>query len=528
MSPGSRNAPVLYALDNSDVTCHSIVDERSAAFVALGMAKATNQPVILSCTSGTATLNYYPAIAEAFYARVPLIILTADRPAEKIDAWDGQAIRQKGVYSNHIRAEFQTPDSFEDESSFKEIADRVSKCLTSEISGPIHINIPIREPFYSFSTEGLILKNKSAIELPIQQNVNVASIASHLGEDFGLKKVLVFNGMEDGENIVIGSDDGTVMLSDITSNQTSDVHYWDSMLFSAQSKSNGLDFLSVLRPDILITTGTTTISKGLKRFLQHHKPEKHIHLSKYYEVGDMFGTNPQIINPSEIKLVSEREHDIDGERDGAYVNAWLNMTQEFKIRFSQLDWSQYNEFCVTNYVLNNLPKDAVLHLSNSMPVRYVSFLLNSDVSNNVVYSNRGTSGIDGCTSTAVGNALVVKEDVYLITGDVAFFYDINALFNTKLPTNLKIILLNNQSGGIFEMISGPDKMGDSLKLQTTPHGHDAEKMAEHFGLDYFKGCKIGAFAQGFDLLKSSGKTGVLEVQTDPFENKSFFELFKTV
>jgi 2-succinyl-5-enolpyruvyl-6-hydroxy-3-cyclohexene-1-carboxylate synthase len=527
ISPGSRNAPVIYALDHSDKQCHSIIDERSAAFVALGIAKATREPVIISCTSGTAALNYYPAIAEAYYARVPLIILTADRPPEQIDAWDGQAIRQKGVYANHIRAEFQTPDTYEDTSVFRDMATRVQKCLDSEISGPIHINIPIREPFYRFTEEGLTNETKRLKDFT-QKNISVASIAAHLKEDFTLKKVLVFNGMESDENIVVGSDDGTIMLSDITSNQTSDVHYWDAMLFSALSKTNGLDFLSVLRPDVLITTGTTTISKGLKRFLQHHKPKKHIHLTKYFEVGDMFSSNPQLLNPEDVRPVDEADADIDGERDGAYVNAWLNMTQEFKSRFSALDWSKYNEFTVTNYVVNNLPKKASLHISNSMPVRYVSFLLNSDVSNNIVYANRGTSGIDGSTSTAVGNALVTKQDVYLITGDVAFFYDINALFNARLPQNLKIILLNNHSGGIFEMISGPDKMGDSMEYQTTPHAYEADKLAEHFGLGYFKADTIGKFAQGYDMLSGSEGAFILEVQTSKESNRAFFEQFKNV
>jgi len=527
VSPGSRNAPVIYALNASKVTCHSIIDERSAAFVALGMAKELRQPIILSCTSGTAALNYYPAIAEAFYARVPLIILTADRPADKIDAWDGQAIRQKGVYTNHIRAEFQTPEVYDDEAPFLAIAERLIKCLDAEISGPIHINIPIREPFYDFTEDG-ISKNPHLHNEIAQQTINVASIAAHVKQDFLSKKVLVFNGMDDGENIVIASDDGTVMLSDITSNQTSDIHYWDSMLFSAQSKPKGLDFLSVLRPDVLITTGTTTVSKGLKRFLQYHKPELHIHLSRHFEVGDMFDSSPQIINPEEIKRVEETDNDIDGEREGAYVNAWLNMTQEFKSRFSQLDWSLYNEFCVTNYVLNNLPKEAQLHISNSMPVRYVSFLLNSDVSNNSVYCNRGTSGIDGSTSTAVGAALVSRSDVYLVTGDVAFFYDINALFNTKLPQNLKVILLNNHSGGIFEMITGPDKMGDSLSFQTTPHSYTAEKLTSHFGLGYFRAETIGSFAQGLDLLKYSEVPFVLEVITRKDKNRVFLDLFKNL
>ncbi|MFT4597811.1 MAG: 2-succinyl-5-enolpyruvyl-6-hydroxy-3-cyclohexene-1-carboxylate synthase [Bacteroidia bacterium] len=527
ISPGSRNAPVIYALHHSSKSCHSIVDERSAAFVALGMAKHTKQPVILSCTSGTAALNYYPAIAEAFYARVPLIILTADRPPEKIDTWDGQAIRQKGVYKNHILAEFQTPDNYEDTTAFKEIAQRVLKCLDSEIAGPIHINIPIREPFYDFNTEGLeqivneVKKSKTF-------EISAASIAKHTGLDFNLKKVLMFNGMDDGEDIRLASDDNSVILSDLTSNQTSDVHYWDAMLFSAQSKPNGIEFLSVLRPDVLITTGTTAISKGLKRFLQFHKPEHHFHISSYYEVGDMFETKPTIIHPKEIPPVEETENDVDGEREGAYVNAWLNMTREFQDRFSQLEWSTYNEFCVINYVLSKIPKNAILHVSNSMPPRYVSFLLNSDINNITVQCNRGTSGIDGSTSTAVGNAMLAKEDVYLITGDVAFFYDINALYNESLPQNLKIILLNNGAGGIFEMISGPEKMGEALHYQTTPQSRTAENLAEHFGLKYQAADTLGKFAQGIDFLTATEDPMILEVFTSRESNQIFFNQFKNV
>jgi 2-succinyl-5-enolpyruvyl-6-hydroxy-3-cyclohexene-1-carboxylate synthase len=527
ISPGSRNAPVIYALHHSSKSCHSIVDERSAAFVALGMAKHTKQPVILSCTSGTAALNYYPAIAEAFYARVPLIILTADRPPEKIDTWDGQAIRQKGVYKNHILAEFQTPDNYEDTTAFKEIAQRVLKCLDSEIAGPIHINIPIREPFYDFNTEGLeqivneVKKSKTF-------EISASSIAKHTGLDFNLKKVLMFNGMDDGEDIRLASDDNSVILSDLTSNQTSDVHYWDAMLFSAQSKPNGIEFLSVLRPDVLITTGTTAISKGLKRFLQFHKPEHHFHISSYYEVGDMFETKPTIIHPKEIPPVEETENDVDGEREGAYVNAWLNMTREFQDRFSQLEWSTYNEFCVINYVLSKIPKNAILHVSNSMPPRYVSFLLNSDINNITVQCNRGTSGIDGSTSTAVGNAMLAKEDVYLITGDVAFFYDINALYNESLPQNLKIILLNNGAGGIFEMISGPEKMGEALHYQTTPQSRTAENLAEHFGLKYQAADTLGKFAQGIDFLTATEDPMILEVFTSRESNQIFFNQFKNV
>ena len=161
-----------------------------------------------------------------------------------------------------------------------------------------------------------------------------------------------------------------------------------------------------------------------------------------------------------------------------------------------------------------------------MPVRYVSYLLNNELTKTTLYANRGTSGIDGSTSTAVGHALTVSEDVYLITGDIAFFYDINGLFNTALPANLKIIILNNSSGGIFEMIEGPDLLGDALKYQTTPHSYTAENLAKHFKLGYYKGDTLGSFAKGMDKLIQSKTASILEIFTSQESNIEFYSSFK--
>ena len=211
ISPGSRNAPVLFALNHTKKICYSVIDERSAGFIALGMAKHTRQPVILSCTSGTASLNYYPAIAEAYYARVPLIIITADRPIEKIDAWDGQAIRQKNVFRNHIRGEFQTPDSFDDESAFRAIGNQIQKCLESELPGPVHINVPIREPFYDFNKSEDLSKSEVNLYQALELRLNLSSIAAAKNTSFDHKKVLIFNGMDDGERVIINSDDAVIL-----------------------------------------------------------------------------------------------------------------------------------------------------------------------------------------------------------------------------------------------------------------------------------------------------------------------------
>ena len=234
ISPGSRNAPIIYHLSNSHIQCYSVVDERSAGFVALGMAKAKGKPVILNCTSGTAVLNYYPAIAEALYARVPLIVLTADRQPEKIDAWDGQAIRQKGVFANHIRAEFETPATYEVESSFSVIADKVNAYFESQIPGPIHINVPIREPFYA-DLAAIESDQKTTNLTNRKAEISLRLLQEQLGENFQGKNILVFNGMQSGEQVKLNIDClawQTVEISDITSNIPSELVSWDVFLYS--------------------------------------------------------------------------------------------------------------------------------------------------------------------------------------------------------------------------------------------------------------------------------------------------------
>ncbi|NBV56287.1 MAG: 2-succinyl-5-enolpyruvyl-6-hydroxy-3-cyclohexene-1-carboxylic-acid synthase [Bacteroidetes bacterium] len=521
ISPGSRNAPILFALNHLKRNCYSIIDERSAGFMALGMAKHTRQPVILNCTSGTASLNYYPAIAEAFYARVPLIVITADRPPEHIDAWDGQAIRQKNVYRNHIRGEFQTPDSFDDESAFTAIAQQVVKCLQSEIPGPVHINVPIREPFYDMSPSDTSSNTEVNFPLVSKIDFSLSSIAAGANVSFDHKKVLVFNGMDDGEGITITSDKA-VILSDITSSKQSNVSYWDAMLFSSLSKQGGMDALKVLSPDILITTGTTIVSKGLKHLLKIHKPEAHFHITNYDEVGDMFGSQPQLLNPSEIQSsLSDSAISIEG----SYLTAWKNMTELFQSKFSQLDWLGYHEFSIVNFILEKLKSGTILHLSNSMPVRYASFLMNDKRADNTVFANRGTSGIDGCTSTALGNALVTDKNVLLITGDLAFFYDINAFFNQHLPQNLKVIILNNRGGGIFNLIKGPENMGESRKLQSTPHFLNASALCTHFGITHFAAKDIGSFRSCYNQFEAYKGAAVLELTIREEENQKAFDEF---
>jgi 2-succinyl-5-enolpyruvyl-6-hydroxy-3-cyclohexene-1-carboxylate synthase len=526
VSPGSRNAPLIYALNQRQFPLYSIIDERSAGFIALGLAKAQMQPVILNCTSGTAVLNYYPAIAEAYYARVPLIVLTADRPPELIDQWDGQAIRQNGVFANHICREFTTPDTYSDVDSFLKIANQVNAYWESNIPGPIHINIPIREPFYA-SLKAVKQAKSNAVFSARRQRTSLLQLQKHLNQDFAGKKILVFNGMTSGENIELEIDcleEQTVQLSDVTSHQQGELRQWDSILYNAISAN--FSGLEMLQPDILITTGTTTVSKGLKLFLRKHQPKQHFHISHFKHVGKMFGTSPIVVDP-DCCIQLDEPFEVEAKEDTPYKKLWKQLEASANQTIGLLDWKDWNEFTATRNLLEHLLPKTRVHVGNSMPIRYASFC--TDVLNKKdvqVYGNRGTSGIDGCTSTAVGYALASEKQVFLITGDVAFLYDINALLSSSLPGNLKIIVLNNRGGGIFELIPGPEKMGESSKFQTTEHDVDLESLCNGYGIEHLKAKNHRQLKRALYKMQWSDACMVLEVATNRADNRTFFELWK--
>ncbi len=523
VSPGSRNAPIIQSLIDNSYQLHSVVDERSAGFQALGMAKSLRQAVVLCCTSGTAGLNYYPAIAEAYYARIPLIVITADRPAESIDQWDGQAIRQTDVFLSHIRLSLETSEDYTDQESFKKIAEEVNECLANEIRGPIHINVPIKEPFYS---QDRLEKRLSPRTFINNDSILLLDLDDYLPTGLKSKKILVFNGMEDGQLMILQCKDlesyeNLLVLSDITSNQASSVMHWDAMLYTLMR--NSVEEAKQLAPDILITTGTTGVSKGLRQLLKRFKPKHHFHFTRHDEVGDPFNTDPQIIDP--YKPI--RSHTSFLLIDDSYQKEWNKYTNAYIQKMINLDWSSFCEFTASKYVLSKLPLGSILHLANSMSVRLASFLVD-EMESLEIYANRGTSGIDGCTSTALGNAILSGQTVYLMTGDLAFFYDSNAFLRNELPQNLKIIVLNNYGGRIFEMIDGPKLQPDTLEYQLTTHSKSVESLCVHFGLEYFCAENNEQLENNFNKFKQCDRIAVFEIKTIPLENEKFYTKFKNI
>lgn len=513
VSPGSRNFPLIKSFIAAEkyLTCHSVTDERSAGFVGLGLAQSTKKPVVLCCTSGTASLNYYPAIAEAYYANIPLIVITADRPPHSIDNWEGQSIRQENVFTNHILKSFKTPHEEFDLNHFKLIADEAAR-LASREEGPVHINMPFNEPFYDHWKQQSYKRPSSEVA----EKKEFLASTNLIQEDIKqANKILWLNGA-DRSLSDYSYPENLVVLSDVISNKNQTIPHWESILGAIDHTNENY------QPDLIISTGTYFVSKKLRQFLQQAKGAKHWHLGSPKGQPDPFHTKPNFLSVKVNAILNLIQQNY-AQKD--YIKTWEAAKHRVKTHYENLNWKLFNEFTVSKYVHDQITPGAVLQISNSMPIRYMDYL---DRSEDLLFlANRGTSGIDGCSSTAVGYSFGTYKDVYLITGDIAFFYDINAFWQHKLPDNLKIILLNNSGGGIFELINGPTNHLDSLPWQTTDHKRNAKAIAEHFGIDYYQASDFNSLRSCWNDFNTKKSISILEVQTDRENNKEFMRLFNT-
>ena len=509
--PGSRCAPLLIGFGkHPDIETISITDERSAGFVGLGLAQQSGKPVVLACTSGTAALNFAPAVTEAFYQNVPLIVLTADRPPEWIDQWDGQTIHQEKIYEPHLKGSFNY-----NENNVKIGVEALTLAL-DEAAGPVHLNIPIREPFYPESLNDVVLNTETQ---RTQRKDKINKIENAVWIEFesilnSSDKVFVLGGqMEPNHELVeLLNELDVPIIGDVISNLhgVNDVIYSGDLLFKYADKS--------LSPDFLITFGRSVISKNQKLFLRKHQPKVHWHIGEGM-AGDPFQSLTNIIESDPIVFL-KRWVELTTEigRHGEIYNLKLSKAQnETNKRFGKLlDKTEFNYFSAVRNVLKQLPKNSVLHLGNSMPVRIANFVGVKD-STVDVWCNRGTSGIDGIVSTAVGHALAEpKRKHTLIVGDLSFFYDRNGLWlNHKFPTNLQIVILNDSGGGIFNMIPGPSSQGVLTELFATPHHRTAEITAKEFDLAYSTASSLEEI--------HDWESGILEIFTEMKTNTETFK-----
>ena len=488
ISPGSRNAPLIISFNrHPSFTCYSIVDERCAAFFALGIAQQTKNPVVICCTSGSAALNYAPAIVEAYYQKIPLLVLTADRPTEWIDQMDGQTIRQSKLYLNYSKGSFDLPlevNNEDDRWYAQRISNEAIELTQFPEPGPVHINIPFKEPLYGlkdYSKEKLpklFETTKTLLELPDGE------IAELKEEWKSYNRILLITGLLHPNEVLnellndLSSQKNVAILTETTSNVFGKYFNRSIDRVIAGIEGDEVDYV----PDLLVTIGGPVVSKKVKAFLRENKPKAHWHINASNDTVDTYQSLTRIIPVSPEKVL---KFFTGIEVNSDYRDKWLGKDSSLQKVYNQ--FIKEIEFCdlkVFETVLNKIPKESQLQLGNSTVVRY-SNLFDQPFQNKLrCYSNRGTSGIDGTLSTAVGAAIATRKSTTVITGDLSFFYDSNALWITPFPQNLKIILINNKGGSIFRIIEGPSNIDELEPFFEAKHNLNAEYIAKTFGLDY--------------------------------------------
>jgi 2-succinyl-5-enolpyruvyl-6-hydroxy-3-cyclohexene-1-carboxylate synthase len=485
ISPGSRNAPLTIGFtSHPNINTFSIVDERCAAFVALGMAQQKRKPVAVVCTSGSALLNYYPAISEAFYSDIPLVVLSADRPEHLLDIGDGQTIRQKNVFDNHS---LYNANLISDAHSENKILLKEALFTAVLKKGPVHINIPFDEPLYE--TIPTILEIEPAVHYDVSKSLlketplEVEELQLYANKWNAASKKIVLVGSHFPDELLqiqlehLLKDPSVLVFVETISNVTHPkfINAIDQLLFPLE----GSEFEG-LQPEVLITLGGLVISKRIKQFLRKYQPQEHWHvdgkkaLDSFHCMTRHFEISPQLFFSQFFFLTEVKE--------SSYQQEWLAIKHERVQKHNEyLSQIPYSDFSVHKIVLNSLPDTIDLQLGNSSIVRYAQlFDVNPTIN---VFCNRGTSGIDGSTSTAIGAAMTTSEQTVFVTGDISFFYDSNALWNTHIPKNFRIIIINNNGGGIFKFIPGPLKSG-ALNYFETPHGLHAEHLCKMYGFSY--------------------------------------------
>ncbi|MCB0762435.1 MAG: 2-succinyl-5-enolpyruvyl-6-hydroxy-3-cyclohexene-1-carboxylic-acid synthase [Flavobacteriales bacterium] len=536
ISPGSRNAPLTFSFEGDGrFRCHSIVDERSAGYFALGIAQQTRNPVAVVCTSGTAAFNYGPAVAEAYYQRIPLVVLTADRPEEWVNQGDGQTIMQEGIFGGHVRfnatLRWNPGDKQITWHNRRLISEALDQCK-GVVDGPVHLNIPLRDNLYAeFSGEEAPSDARWIRRARTSARMEKGELQEIIGALNNCKRILVIAGLCESNSDLqsqlerFGRQPSVTVLTETTSN----LHSPD-FIGCIDRLIMGFDETDVehFKPDLLITLGNQIISKKIKALLRSYDGLQHWHVDKDQGFMDTYQHQTVAIRTEPASFFKQVNAQFDGEISD-YHQRWIFRNNELRELHLEFDNEvPFSDLRVVSRVLRRIPPGSNVQMGNSSIVRYIQLFDPSPEFN--YFGNRGTSGIDGCTSTASGAALAGQTPTILLTGDVAFFYDANALWNKQIPRWLKIVVVNNGGGGIFRIIDGPASTPVLEKHFETTHHLRARHLAEMHGLDYVYADNAADLDRGLEHLYRSDRCCILEVATPRLENdgvlKNYFKNLK--
>ena len=528
LCPGSRNAPIVHNLVTCpDIDCFSVTDERSAGFYALGMAQATLSPVAVCVTSGTALLNLLPAVAEAYYQHVPLVVISADRPPQWIDQLDGQTLPQQDALGRFVRKAVSLPEPHNEEEHWfcNRLVNEALLAARQRGDGPVHINVPLTEPLYEFTVDSLPDERMITYAAPC---VDKRLITECAGMFWKASRPMVIVGQSSKEKLIADDFEEisgfAVVLNEALSIGCGACHF-DELLCQKQLPDD-------LVPDFLLYIGDTLVSRRMKQFLRKLPKDVPVWaISEDGAVHDTFKSLCGVIEGHPADAIASLGDLAPMKRrrgTSPFFDRWdefLAETDE-KIEDFTPGYSQMAAVKCLEEMLDG-DDDFVTHYANSMSVRLANIY-----ACHYVFCNRGVNGIEGSLSTAAGFSLVTDQTVYCVLGDLSFFYDSNALWNEDLRGNLRILLLNNGGGGIFEKFDGLQGSAARERFVMAKHHASAEGICQSYHVEYLAAHNMDELEEGIYWLQQEQgeRPMLLEVFTDSANDakimKAYYDRFR--
>ncbi|MBR5929489.1 MAG: 2-succinyl-5-enolpyruvyl-6-hydroxy-3-cyclohexene-1-carboxylic-acid synthase [Prevotella sp.] len=484
--PGSRNAPIVHNLNECpDIQCYPVTDERSAGFHALGMVQALRKPVAVCVTSGSALLNLVPAVAEAYYQHIPLVVISADRPPQWIDQLDGQTLPQPDALGRFVKKAVSLPEPHDEETRW--YCNRLVNEALIVKQAPVHINVPLTEPLFNFTTP--VLPTERKIEL-LPADITDITLGHVLRMFMQAKRPMLIAGQPMNPNL----DEAVSLVEE-------DERYV---------------------PDFVLFAGGSIVSKRVKRFLRKAKTSWAVNATG--EVNDTFMNLTHVVQGDEAVVVDQIRFMLE-QQPHPFVQMWDELLSHVRQQTDHFE-PAYSQMAVVKAFEQQLPKLIEqgsmfhVHYANSMSIRLANIYARHQV-----YCNRGVNGIDGSLSTAAGFSVVTDDKVFCVIGDLSFFYDSNALWNRNLRGNFRILLLNNGGGGIFQHLKGLDQSPARDQFVSATHHTTAEGVCQQNDIVYLRAENMEEVQKGIDTLLyiNSERPVLLEVITHAEQDEQVYQ-----
>lgn len=521
LSPGSRNTPLIIAANRSrSLKARVVIDERSAGFIALGIAIETRRPVAMICTSGSAALNYGPALAEAFYRRIPLIAVTADRPAEWIDQDDSQTIRQPELFANIVKGSYNLSAERGGAVEAWYFNRIVNDALTTALrgpAGPVHINVQLDDPL-SGCTDVCMPQRKIECDEPVSllSDETVTSLA----REIAAKKTLIIIGFNCPDSQLadslasLSSRDNLVVLHEAQSNLRH-VNGALGNIDATLSVSANFD-VKDYTPELVITAGGALLSRHVKAFLRSIPGLQHWHIGRYDRAVDCFMKLSRRVECRPATFFTQIAPALSGQpvvAPPSFNSVWRAMHDKAMSRVDAVAAdSPWCDFTAMAALVKTIPADWNIHVSNGTAIRYLQLFDYSQLGR--VECNRGVSGIDGSTSTAIGASLCFDGTTLLITGDMSAQYDMGALAFNEIPPRFKMVVLNNSGGGIFRFIGTTAALEERERCFAADVRLPLRQLADGFGFAYYRAENAGDFRRVFASFRDDNfRPAILELVT---------------